>query len=44
VLAIEIVLGALDRDSRVITQQRWELVLMLGVLAVNIAIAIWKNR
>ena len=44
VLAIEIILGALDRDPRVITQQRWELALMLGVLAVNIAIAIWENR
>jgi cation diffusion facilitator family transporter len=44
VLAIEIILGALDRDPRVITQQRWELVLMLGVLAVNITIAIWENR
>jgi cation diffusion facilitator family transporter len=44
VLAIEIIFGALDRDPRVITQQRWELVLMLGVLAVNITIAIWENR
>jgi cation diffusion facilitator family transporter len=44
VLAIEIILGALDRDPRVITQQRWELALMLGVLVVNIGIAIWENR
>jgi cation diffusion facilitator family transporter len=44
VLAIEIILGALDRDPRVITQQRWELALMLGVLVVNIAVAIWENR
>jgi cation diffusion facilitator family transporter len=44
VLAIEIVLGAIDRDPRVITQQRWGLVLMLGVLVVNIAVAIWENR
>jgi cation diffusion facilitator family transporter len=44
VLAIEIILGAIDRDPRVVTQQRWGLVLMLGVLVVNIAIAIWENR
>jgi len=44
VLAIEIILGALDRDPRVVTQQRWELVLMLGVLVVNVGIAIWENR
>ena len=44
VLAIEIVLGALDRDPRVITQQRWELALMLAVLGVNTAIAAWENR
>ncbi len=44
VLAIEIILGALDRDPGAITQQRWGLALMLGVLAVNIAIAAWENR
>jgi cation diffusion facilitator family transporter len=44
VLAIEIILGALDRDPRIITQERWELALMLGVLAVNIAVAIWENH
>jgi cation diffusion facilitator family transporter len=44
VLAIEIILGALDREPRVITQERWELVLMLSVLAINIAIAFWENR
>jgi cation diffusion facilitator family transporter len=44
VLAIEIILGALDRDPRVVTQQRWELALMLAVLAVNIGIAVWENR
>ena len=44
VLAIEIILGALDRDPRVITQQRWGLVLMLGVLVVNVAVATWENR
>ena len=44
VLAIEIILSALDRDPRVITQQRWGLVLMLGVLVVNVAVATWENR
>jgi cation diffusion facilitator family transporter len=44
VLAIEIILGAIDREPRVITQQRWGLVLMLGVLVVNIAVAAWENR
>jgi cation diffusion facilitator family transporter len=44
VLAIEIILGALDRDPRVVTQQSWELALMLAVLAVNIGIAVWENR
>jgi cation diffusion facilitator family transporter len=44
VLAIEIILGALDRDPRAITQHRWGLALMLGVLVVNIAIAAWENR
>jgi len=44
VLAVEIIRGALDREPRVITQERWGLVLMLGVLVVNVAIAIWENR
>ena len=44
VLAIEIILGAFDRDPRAITQHRWGLALMLGVLVVNIAIAAWENR
>jgi len=44
VLAIEIILGALDRKPRIITGESWELVLMLSVLAVNIAIAFWENR
>ncbi len=44
VLAIEIILGALDRDPREISQEGWGLALMLGVLAVNILIAGWENR
>ncbi len=44
VLAIEIILGAIDRDPREITQHRWGLALMLGVLAVNIAVTAWENR
>ena len=44
VLAIEIILGALDRDPREISHEGWGLALMLGVLAVNIVIASWENR
>ena len=44
VLAIEIILGALDRDPREISQEPWGLALMLSVLAVNVLIAIWENR
>ena len=44
VLAIEIILGALDRDPREISQEGWGLALMLSVLAVNILIAGWENR
>lgn len=43
VLAIEIILGAVDREPRVITQDRWELVVMLSVLVINVAIALWEN-
>ena len=43
VLAVEIILGALDRDPREVTQQSWGLALMLGVLAVNVLIAAWEN-
>jgi cation diffusion facilitator family transporter len=44
VLAIEIILGALDRDPREITREPWGLALMLGVLVVNVVIALWENR
>lgn len=44
VLAIEIVLGALDREPREVSTEGWGLALMLGVLVVNISIAIWENR
>ena len=44
VLAIEIVLGALDRDPREVSAEGWGLALMLGVLVINISIAIWENR
>jgi cation diffusion facilitator family transporter len=44
VLAIEIILGALDRDPREVSTEGWGLALMLGVLVVNIVIAIWENR
>jgi cation diffusion facilitator family transporter len=44
VLAIEIILGALDRDPREVSAEGWGLALMLGVLVVNIGVAIWENR
>ncbi len=44
VLAIEIILGALDRDPREVSTEGWGLALMLGVLVVNIVVAIWENR
>ena len=44
VLAIEIVLGAFDRDPREVTTDNWGLALMLGVLVVNISIATWENH
>jgi cation diffusion facilitator family transporter len=44
VLAIEIVLGALDRTPREVSTEKWGLAVMLGVLVVNIAIAVWENR
>ena len=44
VLAIQIILGALDRDPREVSAEGWGLALMLGVLVVNIVIAAWENR
>ncbi len=44
VLALEIVLRALDRDPREVSADGWGLALMLGVLVVNIVIATWENR
>jgi cation diffusion facilitator family transporter len=44
VLAIEILLGAFDRDPREITHERWGLFLMFGVLGVNIAITLLESR
>jgi len=44
VLAIEIILGALDREPREISTEPWSLATMLGVLVVNLAIATWENR
>jgi cation diffusion facilitator family transporter len=44
VLAIEIILGALDRDPREISREPWGLALMIGVLVVNVLVALWENR
>ncbi len=44
VLAIEIVLHAIDRTPRVVGSSTWGLALMLGVLATNITLCIWQAR
>jgi len=43
VLAVQIALHSLGR-ARDVLQQRWGLVLMLGVLAVNVILAVWETR
>ncbi len=42
VLAIELALGAFRRERPVIHSEGWALALMLGVLGVNIAVAVWQ--
>ena len=44
VLALEIAHGAFFPGSREVTQQGWSLAVMLGVLALNIAVSIWEGR
>jgi cation diffusion facilitator family transporter len=44
VLALEIVHGALNSGSRVVTKGGWSLAVMLGVLALNVAISSWEGR
>lgn len=43
VLAIELVHGALTRESRVVTDEGWGLAVMLGVLVWNAAITAWES-
>ena len=44
VLAFEIGLGALRRESQQILHEDWALALMGVVLTVNVGLAIWENR
>ena len=44
VLALEIVHGALRSGSREVVHHGWSLGVMLGVLALNIAITNWESR
>jgi cation diffusion facilitator family transporter len=43
VLAVEIMVRALDRSSREIVEHRWGLAVMLGVLVVNVAVTAWER-
>jgi len=43
VLAFELALRAIQRDSTEIVSDSWSLTVMLGVLAVNIALASWQR-
>ena len=44
VLAIQIAVRALQHGDREVVQHGWSLALMLGVLGVNAAIALWEGR
>ena len=44
VLAIEIVIRAIDRSDREVVQTGWGLAVMLGVLVVNTGLAVWERR
>ncbi len=43
VLAIELALRTLERGEHQVTRHGWSLIVMLGVLGVNIAIALWQG-
>ena len=44
VLAIEIVIRAIDRSDREVVQTGWGLAVILGVLVVNTGLAVWERR
>jgi len=44
VLAVEIVVRAINPSSREIVQHGWGLAVMLGVLVVNVAVTAWERR
>lgn len=43
VLAIELALRAIERGEHQVIQHDWSLAIMLGVLAVNLSIALWQG-
>jgi cation diffusion facilitator family transporter len=43
VLAVEIMVRAINPSSREIVEHRWGLAVMLGVLAVNVAVTAWER-
>jgi cation diffusion facilitator family transporter len=43
VLAVEIMVRAIDRSSREIVEHGWGLAVMLGVLVVNVAVTAWER-
>ena len=44
VLAIEIVIRAIDRSEREVVETGWALAVMLGVLVVNTGLALWERH
>ncbi len=44
VLAVELALRAFGRADREVVRHGWGLAVMLGVLGVNIAVALWESR
>lgn len=44
ILAIELGLGALRREPRPILREGWAFALMIGVLVINISVALWEGR
>lgn len=44
VLAVELALHAVRREQVRVETETWGLVLMIGVLAINVALAVWERR
>lgn len=43
VLAFELALRTLEQDARTVAQHGWELAIMVGVLGVNVGLALWEG-